>query len=216
MAKMWRKHAHISKVVNKDSTLSEIKQLIKVAQSHTNYQCSLLLKDIVRITNLEATAPIFDNNSHTLLGILSLCQVLLHYLRLSNGHQLFAEVCQSNEIMGPVQAVIPNTPEAEQMILMTNKNVPVYIGNVLKDQGMPELFLMDLVENSCCPTQVLEIMNCTWDPDTGTLTTQQEAADEKNRVVLEKALWFKDAFADLGTTVDGKLKQEAPPPPRPC
>jgi hypothetical protein len=35
--------------------------------------------------------------------------------------------------MGPVQAVIPNTPEAEQMIVMINKNVLAYIGNILKD-----------------------------------------------------------------------------------
>jgi hypothetical protein len=39
LAKMWGKHAHMSKVVDKDSTPSKIKQLIKVAQSHTNYQC---------------------------------------------------------------------------------------------------------------------------------------------------------------------------------
>jgi hypothetical protein len=44
--------------------------------------------------------------------------------------------------MGPVQAVIPNTPEAEQIILMLSKNVPSYIGNVLKDQGLPELFFV--------------------------------------------------------------------------
>jgi hypothetical protein len=113
--------------------------------------------------------------------------------------------------MGPIQAVIPNTPKAERMILMMNKNVPAYIGNKLRDQGMPELLLMDLVKNSCCPTQVTEITNCTWDPDTSTLTTHLKAADEKNRIILE-ASWFKDAFADLGSMVNGKPKQPAPPP----
>ncbi len=93
-----------------------------------------------------------------------------------------------------------------------NKNVPAYIGNVLKDQGMPESFLMDLVKNSYCLTRVSEIMNCTWDPVTGTLKAHQEAADEKDCVVLEAALWFKDAFADLDKTVNGKPKQQALPP----
>jgi hypothetical protein len=98
---------------------------------------------------------------------------------------------QSNEIMGPVQVAIPNTPKAERMILMLNKNIPSYIGNVLKDQGLPESFLLDLVKKSCCPTtQLLEMANCTWDSDTGTLTPHQEAAEEKNRVVLEMASWF--------------------------
>ena len=66
-----------SKVVDKDSTPSKIKLLIKVAQSHTNYQCSMLCKDIVGITNPNATAPIFDKESHQFLGNLSLCQVLV-------------------------------------------------------------------------------------------------------------------------------------------
>jgi hypothetical protein len=172
----------------------------------------MLLKDIVGITNLDATVPIFDEESHRLLGNLSLRQVLLQFLLLSDGHQLIAEVYQSNEIMGPVQGVIPNTPEAEQMIMMLKINAPSYIGNILKDQGLPESFLLDLVKKSCCPTQVSEMANCTWDLDTGSLTTHQEAAEDKNRVVLETASWFKDAFANLGSRVDGKPKKLAPPP----
>ena len=94
-----------------------------------------------------------------------------------------------------------------------NKNVPSYIGNVLKDQGMPEAFLMELVRKSCCPTQLSKMANCTWDSDSGTLTTQQEKAEEKNRVILETASWFKDAFTDLGSTmIIGKSKKPALPP----
>jgi hypothetical protein len=75
----------------------------------------MILEDIVGITNLDATALILDKESHRLLGNLSLCQVLLRFLLLSDGHQLIAEVHQSNEIMGPVQVVILNTPEAKHI-----------------------------------------------------------------------------------------------------
>jgi hypothetical protein len=112
----------------------------------------MILEDIVGITNLDGKAAIADEETNYFLSHLSLHHVLLCYLHLSDGHQLIAEVHQSNEIMGPVQAVIPNTPGAEWMIVMMNKNVPAYIGNVLKDQGMPESFLMELVKNSCCLT----------------------------------------------------------------
>jgi hypothetical protein len=54
---MWGKHAHLSKVVVKESTSSKIKRLIKVTQSHTNYQCSMILEDIVGITNLKQQLP---------------------------------------------------------------------------------------------------------------------------------------------------------------
>jgi hypothetical protein len=161
VTKMWGKHAHISEVVDKDSTPSEIKHLIKVVQTYTNYQCSMLLEDIVGITNLDATAPIFDEESRRPLGNLSLCQVVLQFFQFNDSHQLITQVHQSNEIMGPVQAVIPNTPKTEWMILMLNKNVPSYIGNVPKDQGLPESFLLDLVKKSCCPTQVSEMASCT-------------------------------------------------------
>ncbi len=64
VTKMWGKHAHISEVVDKDSTPSEIKRLIKVTQSHIIYECSMLLEDIVGITNLDATALIFEEVSN--------------------------------------------------------------------------------------------------------------------------------------------------------
>ena len=80
VTKMWGKHAHISEVADKESTPSKIKRLIKMAQSHTNYQCSMILEDIIGITNLDATAGIFDDETGKFLGMLSLCQVLLRYL----------------------------------------------------------------------------------------------------------------------------------------
>ena len=206
VTKMWGKHAHVSEVIDKESTPSKIKRLVKVAQSHTNYQCSMILKDIIGITNLDATAGIFDDETGKYLGMLSLHQVLLCYLRLSYGHQLIAEVHQSEEIMGPVQVVIPNTPKAERMILMMNKNVPAYVGNMLKDQGMPETFLMELIRKSCCPTQISEMATCTWDSDSRSLTTQWETTEENNHIVLETASWFKDAFADLGSTANKQLQ----------
>jgi hypothetical protein len=43
VSKMWGKHAHVTKVVDKLSTPSKIKRLIKVSQRHTNYQCLMMV-----------------------------------------------------------------------------------------------------------------------------------------------------------------------------
>ena len=43
------KHGHVSKVVDEHYTLSEIRCLIKVAHTRTNYQCSMILEDIVGV-----------------------------------------------------------------------------------------------------------------------------------------------------------------------
>ncbi len=111
--------------------------------------------------------------------------------------------------MGRVQAVIPNSPEAEQMILMMNKNFPAYVGNVLCDQGLPEPFLMELFRRSCCPTMMAKMESCTWDANSGILTTLQETEENNNLAELEKAAWYKNAFENLGAAKQEGLK---PPP----
>jgi hypothetical protein len=93
---------------------------------------------------------------------------------MGDDHRLFAKVHQSNEVMGQVQAVILNTPEARQMVIMMNKNLPVYVSFSLQDQGLPESFFLELLKLSCCLTLVAEINSCMWDLDSGVLTSQHE------------------------------------------
>jgi hypothetical protein len=134
-------------------------------------------------------------------------------MKMSNGHQLIAEVHQASLLVGPVHIVFPNSPEVERMVIMMNKNLPAYVGHILKDQGLPDSYLLELVKRLCCPVMVAEINQCHWDPDSGTLTTKQDAETAKNKEDLEKASWFKDAFADLGIAAKGgALKKQAPPP----
>jgi hypothetical protein len=111
VSEIWGKHAHVSKVVDKDLTPSEIKRLMRVTQVHCNYQCSMILEDVAGITNLNGQAVLHEAGMNMPLRF-TLHQVLLHYVRLSNGHQLLAEIHQSNNVMGRVQAAVPNTPEA--------------------------------------------------------------------------------------------------------
>jgi hypothetical protein len=211
VSEMWGEHAHISEMVDKDSTPSEIKRLMSVAQNHTNYQCSMILKDIVGITNLDGAADYHQEGMHTTLCF-TLRQILLRYVRLSDGHQFIAEVHQSYDVMSRIQAVIPNTPEAEEMILMTNKKIPAYMGNVLRDQGMPNLFLIELFKCSCCPTMILEMGRYTWDSDTGVLTTHRESVDNQVQADLESAAWYEDASKELGLATKEGSKTPAPPP----
>ena len=140
---MWGKHVHVSKVVNKESTPSKIKCLMRVAQVHCNYQCLMVLEDLVSVTNLNASANLHQYEVATTLHF-SLRLVSLCFIILGSGHRLFAEVHQSNEVMGCIQAVIPATPEAVQMVLMISKTFPAYILNLLAEQGVPRDFLMDL------------------------------------------------------------------------
>ncbi len=104
-----------------------------------------------------------DEETSRKVVTITLHTVLLKYRLLSDGHQQIAEIHQLKEPMAPVQAIIPNTPEVEHMIVMMNKNFPSYVGNVLKDQGLPKEFLMELFQQSCCQTMIVEITLMHWD-----------------------------------------------------
>ncbi len=56
---------------------------------------------------------------------------------------------------------------------------------------------------------IAEMDSCKWDPDTGTLTTVQEANEKKNLAELEEAAWYKDAYEDIGAA---KWSKSNPPP----
>ena len=163
VTRYWGHHAHVNEVVDKFSSPSKIKRLIQVAQSHTSYQCSMILEDISGIIDLDGSAVVKDEDTGCKIITISLRSVLLKYLRLNDGHQLIAAIHQSKEPMAPVQAVVSNTPEAERMIVMMNKNFPSYVGNVLKDQGLPDDFLMELFRRTCCQTMASEIPSTQWD-----------------------------------------------------
>ncbi len=85
VSEMWGKHAHVSEVVDQDSSPSEIKRLVCVSQIHCNYQCSMILEDVVGITDLYGEAVLDEAGLPTPLR-LSLRKILLQYIRLSNGH----------------------------------------------------------------------------------------------------------------------------------
>ena len=203
----WGRHAHVSKVADSESTPSKIKSLCQVAQTHTNYQISMVVEDILGITNLDAAAALYTENSELTRG-LPLRHVLLTKFKLRDGFQLIAEVHQSAAPMSPVQVVIPQTPEAEKMVLMMKKNFPGFLTFVLRDLHFPEPAIQEYVKRCCCQVKATKIGECKW--DTATLTLPQDLK-KKATDNFTLASWYKDAFANLGIREKGK--RNLPPPP---
>jgi len=133
-------------------------------------------------------------------------------LKISDGNSLFAKVHQLPAPLSPVHVVVPHTPEAEQMILMMNKNFPAYISFVLEDQGLSKDFISELIERSCCQTKAKEIQLCSWNQETLVLTTPRDKTATCDEEKMLQASWFKDAFAELSMVKKGKGKLPAPPP----
>jgi hypothetical protein len=159
----WGVHAHLSKVTDIKSTSSKAKCQVEVAQKHTNYEVSMMPEELVGVINLDHAAPIMHPTTGLYVVSYTLHYVLLNFIKMSDGHSLIAEAHQG-DISLPTHLIIPSTPEAERLISMMNKNLPAFLVNVLKEQGLSEEFIDDLLKNSCKATMLAKMHQCKWDP----------------------------------------------------
>jgi hypothetical protein len=135
-----------------------------VAQRHTNYDGSMTPEELVGMINLDYPAPIMHPTTGQHVVSYTLRYVLLNFVKMSDGHPLIAEAHQSNISMATL-LIIPNTPKAEQLVGKMNKNLPAFLLNVLKEQGLPDDFIDNLLKNSCEATMLAKMYQCKWDRD---------------------------------------------------
>ena len=72
---------------------------------------------------------------------------------MSDGHSLFAEIHQQGG-MANVEAVLPNTPEAENMAEMMNKNMVGYLRNYLPGEGISDKDFVERLLHTSCDTSL--------------------------------------------------------------
>ena len=204
----WGRQAHISEAADNDTSPGEIKRFIKFAQRHVNFHCSMTCDDLKGITNLDAKAAITSVSTGKKKDEVSMRQVLLQKFKLSNGTSLFAEVHQRGPL-GAVDVIVPNTPEAESMVLMMNRHFPAFCYHYLKDVGLDETFVRALLKEACCPTLLSSIKACTWDAPSKSIVTAAQALEEASMKELENAAWYKDEFGKSLVENVKKLKTYA-------
>ena len=78
-----------------------------------------------------------------LTNLLVICHYVncCNYFKLIDGHSLFAEIHEA-DVGSLVEVVVPNIPEAEDQLLMMNKQIAVYVKEHGKDLGIDEQFLI--------------------------------------------------------------------------
>jgi hypothetical protein len=193
---MWGPHAHLSEVTDATSTAREAKRQVDVAQSHTNYQLSMVAEELVGVVNLDEPLAIIHPESGREIGQLSLRTALLNYLKMQDGHPMIAEIHQE-DICKPTHIIVPQTEEAERMVGMMNKNLPAFLYHMLLEIDFTEDIVLKLLRTSCETSLVAQISQCKWDAGTRTLTTPEEERKSKAVKALESAAWFKDEFGLL-------------------
>lgn len=94
-----------------------------------------------------------------------------------------------------VEVIIPNTAEAESMVMMMNRHFSAFCYHYLITRiGMGNVFVKALLKEACCPTLFATINQCKWDADTSTISTEEQEEEEKRMAEFEKAAWYRDEF----------------------
>ncbi len=132
----WGVHAHISKITNANSTSSEAKWQVETAQKHVNYEASMTAEELAGVIDLDHMTEIKYPVSGKVVAHYLLRHILLSFIKMSNGCPAIAEAHQQ-DISMPTHLVVPNTPEAERIIGMMNKNLPAFYLTRCRNRGCP-------------------------------------------------------------------------------
>ena len=190
---IWGGHVMISEVVDYESPPGDIKRVLKTAKKHTCFQVSMTGVQLYGITDLDTeVACVRSKEGEEEGGTASLRAVLLRHLRTRDGSSpLFAEVHQKQS-GGIVEAVVPNTAEADSMVGSLNRQMPAFLKHYLLYRGFPGDFVTRLISASCCPTLVGDINTVRWDEKNLDLITIEDAEEEARLSAFEKSDWFMD------------------------
>jgi hypothetical protein len=205
----WGVHAHISKVTDITSTASKAKRQVETAQKHVNYEVSMTAEELVGVIDLDHLTEIRHPTSGKVVACYSLQRVLLNFIKMSDECLAIAEAHQQGLSM-PMHLVVPNTPEAEQLVGMMNKNLPAFLSHTLKEQGLPDEFINELLQKLCKATMLANMHRCKWDAATWTLTTEDKLDQVEKIKAFEGAAWLKDEFGLLGQKAHNQKRYAAP------
>lgn len=174
--------------------------------SIVNFGSSMLTDCLEGVTDLDRPIPFYAASDKTkVAGSMTLRHVLYNYVTLKDGKiPLFVEIHQASPAAG-VEVVIPNTPQATELLDEINKNLAAFLHYSLQELKVDAQFLHSLLANCVDAAMCQDIQRCSWDSKTRKLSTPGDASREK-AMAMESAAWYKDEFGDH---MVGK-KREAP------
>jgi hypothetical protein len=200
--KYWGKKAKPAILDDKgDEAKLNLHNLISMAKKHVNYEASMTYTGLVGIMHLDKEVAIKSVTDPTVtVGTLTCRQMLYSMVKLPGNPPLplICEIHQKSPISS-IDIVIPNCPEAEAMVGMMNKNFAAYFFHYLQTVAkMDKDSVMALLHASADPSLMHVMDDCTWDEKNLFLTTPEDKQREEEEA-MEKAAWYKDAFAAQGT-----------------
>ena len=142
--KYFGKFAKLTATLGRDAPLSDCSWLRRCIQGHLNFHLSSTLVTINGIEDLDASETVRNPTTGMTMARVLLCN-MLYKIKLSNDSPLFLQLSQRP--LGVVDAVIPNTAEAEIRAERINAQVAAWCHYFWKDTNKGgERFFKKLAE----------------------------------------------------------------------
>jgi hypothetical protein len=167
------------------------------------YNMSVVSAEVHRITDLDALAEVICPQSGDTLGLLSLGETLMKYLKQKEGTPLVAKLHQRG-LQGQVDMVIPNSGKAEERFEMFNKQPTGYLYHVLPTFRATETFTKSLLRWSMDAGLATKAPKCIYDAITQILTTPHDAQQESVLSDVCSLPFFQDIDAIKRAASGGK------------
>jgi hypothetical protein len=150
-------------------------------------------EELVGVTKLDKPIKIIHPTTFEMVSTLTLCAILLNYLKMQDGHPMITEVHQE-DYCKTTHVIIPQAKVVERMVGMMHKNLPAFLFHMLKDASFTEDFIKKLLKEMCKAFLVAEVSVCKWDKNTRTLTTPANEKHKKEFKAFNESAWLKDEF----------------------
>jgi hypothetical protein len=166
--KYFGKFAKLTATLGNNAPLSNCMHLWQCIQGHLNFHLSSTSITINGIDNLDASEILQNAANGSKIAHLSL-QNMLYCIQLANKSPLFLQLSQCSS--GEVDAVIPNTQEAELMAKWINAQVVAWCHFYWKAKNLGrERFYRKLLDRAFSQKLLHEISKCVWDTETMSVT----------------------------------------------
>jgi hypothetical protein len=198
-AKYFGKFAKLTATLGRDAPLSNCSCLRRCIQSHLNFHLSSTLVTINGIEDLDAS-EIVRNPTTGMKVARILLRDMLYKIKLSNKSPLFLQLSQQPS--GEVNALIPNTPEAEIMAERINVQVAAWCHYYWNDTNKGgERFFKKLAKRAFNAHLNHEVSKCIWDAAEKVVTSPRSLSEMSVMYKFKSLDWVKNIVqADHNST----------------
>jgi hypothetical protein len=187
--KYFGKFAKFTDTLENNAPLSNCTQLCRCMQGHLNFHLSSMSITINGIDHLDALEVLCNVTSGKRITKVSL-RYMLYRLTLEGRSPLFLQPSQHPS--GKVDAVIPNTPEAETKAERINHQVAAWCINYWKDTNPGgNSFFQKSASKAFCQVLLHEVSDCFWDLTTLMVTSPHAQSEMAAVMEFENQDWVQ-------------------------